>query len=242
MGPVGPSKSLRSRTIRDSSPIICEDEDKTISLDRKLNFASFVSIRPVGKKAIPWVRQQQQKIAEERRLTELDWQFDNIKTILRCSNATPVRCRVGTRFACSYCLDQFQNPTELRNHSTQDHINDKPEFFNARSLSRHIVYLDITGLQCKICDQSIESLEQLMDHLKAVHDELVYKQIKNQIVPFKYDGRKVLCGVCGIDIGEYNDFQDHMSDHYRNYVCGFCDSGFVIRSKMLEHKKTVHLV
>lgn len=81
-----------------------------------------------------------------------------------------------------------------------------------------------------------------MDHLKAVHDELVYKQIKNQIVPFKYDGRKVLCGVCGIDIGEYNDFQDHMSDHYRNYVCGFCDSGFVIRSKMLEHKKTVHLV
>ncbi|KAJ8705668.1 hypothetical protein PYW08_012714 [Mythimna loreyi] len=178
---------LRSRTIRES-PIIFEEEDKSITLDRKLNYASFVSIRPVGKKTIPWVREQQKKIAQERRLTELDWQFENIKTVLRCSNATPVRCRVGTRFACSYCLDQFQTPKELRNHSLETHNNDRPEFFNARSLSRHIVYLDITDLICILCEEPIDGLDQLMEHLKTEHDELIYRQIKNQIVPFKYEG------------------------------------------------------
>lgn len=213
-----------------------------LTLDKKLNFSSFIAIRPKGKMSIPWVRDQQRRIAQQKRLSELDWQFDNIRTILKFSNATPVRCRVGTRFACSFCLDQFQTASELKTHTSQCHANDKAEFFNARSLSRHIVYLDITNLKCKVCDKDMSGLEAIMDHLASAHDGIIHKQIKNQIVPFKYEGRNILCGVCNADIGGYTDLQDHMSEHYRNYVCGFCDLGFVIRSKMLDHKKSVHLV
>lgn len=212
----------------------------TITLNRKLNFSSFITIRP-GNKKTSSVRERQ-KISNQKRLTELDWHFDNIKTILKCSNATPMRCKVGARYACSYCLDQFDNPTELRMHTVSKHENDKPEFFNLRSLSKHIVYLDITSLLCVLCNENIETLDALMEHLKSVHEELIHKQIKNQIVPYKCDASKVLCGVCNDDISCCPDLQDHMARHYRNFKCEFCSLTFMIRMRMIDHKMKVHRV
>uniref|UniRef100_A0A2A4K7B4 C2H2-type domain-containing protein n=1 Tax=Heliothis virescens TaxID=7102 RepID=A0A2A4K7B4_HELVI len=212
---------LRSRTIRDSSPIIFEEEDKTLTLDRKLNFSSFVSIRPVGKKAIPWVREQQKKIAEERRLTELDWQFDNIKTILKCSNASPVRCRVGSRFACSYCLDQFQNPTELRGHSIQVHANDKPEFFNARSLSRHIVYLDITGT-----DPDSVRIEIEVDTTLFMTDDEPETSKINEVDRHRENVRTILLYSNATPIGRYGSL---------GYTCCYCPQIFSDPKDLKKH-------
>ncbi|KAG6460259.1 hypothetical protein O3G_MSEX011878 [Manduca sexta] len=207
----------RSKERRESSSV-CVDGPTKLTLDKKLNFCSVITIRPVGSKSLPSIRERQQRISHQKRLTELDWHFDNIRTVLKCSNATPMRCRVGTRFACSYCLDQFQNPTELKNHTFATHSKDRPEFFSQRSLSKHIVYLDVTSLRCNICKENIDGLQELMDHLRTVHEELIHKQIKNQIVPFKYEGT-LLCAICSTDMNEFPDLQDHMKEHYKNFLC-----------------------
>lgn len=197
-----------------------------------------ISIKP----SVPQKRAPKSQGSLLKRLTELDFHVDNIKTILDCSNATPIRCQVGDRFACSFCLDQYQNLEELKTHSISHHSNDKPDFLNTRSLSKFIVYLDITSLRCSKCRKVFVNLEEFKQHLKENHEEVIHDKINNQVVPFIFVDGVLKCGVCEMAFKVLNDLEVHMAGHYKNFLCEFCDTPFVNRSKMREHKKIVHKV
>ncbi|KOB72140.1 Uncharacterized protein OBRU01_12676 [Operophtera brumata] len=279
-------KYVLSSTDEDELPLAAE---KSITLCRKVNFSSFISIPPGGtpetnktshkKKKLPQ-KVQKRKISEvveekppekvelkrtlptrksaskrkntseqrvkiphpnpKTRLTEMDWHLDNIRTILNCSNATPIHAKEDGGHSCSYCFQKFSKLTELKKHCFSNHKKGKPDFLKMRPgkiLSKHIVYLDISSLKCRVCRADIESLEMLMEHLQNAHDETMHLVIKNQIMPLRVVDEILRCAVCAVDV-EFDKVADHMSQHYRNYVCEFCDASFVIRCKMLDHKKT----
>ncbi|XP_031766341.2 zinc finger protein 808-like [Galleria mellonella] len=210
-------------------------ENMKLTLDKRVNFSTFITIKPSI--------QASKRAATMGRLTELDLHFDNIKTILRCSNATPVRCKVGDRYACGYCLAQFNKPNELKSHTLLMHTEDQPEVLKNRSLWKHIVYLDITSLFCKNCDDNLDNLKELMEHLKTKHDEVMHLHIKNQVVPCKFDGDDMKCGNCLMAFNTFDDLEDHMDEkHYRNYVCDFCDKGKSRKTIIVMDKKSSKLV
>lgn len=176
------------------------------------------------------------------RLTEMDWHLDNIRTILNCSNATPIHAKEDDGHSCSYCFQTFPKLSELKKHCFSNHKKGKPDFLKMRPgkiLSKHIVYLDISGLKCRVCRADIDSLEMLMEHLQNAHSEAMHLVIKNQIMPLRVVDERLRCAVCAADL-DFDKVAEHMSQHYRNYVCEFCDASFVIRCKMLDHKKSVH--
>lgn len=177
------------------------------------------------------------------RITELDWQLDNAKAILKCSNATPIRCYVGARFACSYCMAQYTDPTKLRSHTETHRKNSKPDFLQIRSLSRFLVYLDVTNLTCKLCDTKINTIKNLLAHLSSVHEEVTHVGLKSQLIPFKFSDSGVFtCAMCDKCFEDFAELEGHMNEHFKNYVCEFCEEGFVNRSLMIEHKQVVHNV
>ncbi|XP_063837103.1 zinc finger protein 429-like isoform X8 [Ostrinia nubilalis] len=215
--------------------------EETLTLNKRVNFSTFINIKPSGVSRVRHVERTSQK---QKRLTELDLHFDNIKTVVRCSNATPIRCKVGDRYACGYCLDQYMDPRDLKKHTLDKHrdSDDKLECLNIRSLSRYSVHLDVTDLKCTICNDSMNRLEELIEHLKLEHDEPIHSHIRNLMVPYKFESLQLSCAICLQEFDEYSDLQGHMTEHYRNYVCEFCDKAFIMRSVMVEHKKDVHRV
>lgn len=216
--------------------VLSSSEDETplaatrsISLIRKVNFSSFISIPPGGipekpqkKKKLQKVPQKVQKrkiseVIEEKpevvelpkrktkrkaetrtkipnptpktRLTEMDWHLDNIRTILNCSNATPIHAKEDDGHSCSYCFQNFAKLSELKKHCFSNHKKGKPDFLKMRPgkiLSKHIVYLDITALKCRLCRADIDSLEMLMEHLQNAHEETMHLVIKNQVILLQF--------------------------------------------------------
>lgn len=201
------------------------------------------TVKPKVKRKAPRPRDTSEEKVRKRPVTEIEWHLENIKNILNSSNATPIRSRENGEYQCSYCKQQFQKLSDLKLHTltSKSHKKKKPDFLKIHyaSLSKHIVYLDITSLQCSVCQLEMISLEVLMEHLKTDHDENMHLVIKNQIMPLRVVDEKLACSVCGTEL-EFEGIQEHMAQHYRNYVCEFCDTSFVIRSKMIEHKKAVH--
>ncbi|XP_049883083.1 zinc finger protein 93-like [Pectinophora gossypiella] len=217
-----------------------EEECEEIKLKKNLNFSSFITIKPASKKR----RSSQSRALEQKsRITELDLQYENINKILRCSNATPIRCFVSSRYACSYCFEQFHDPKELKGHTLSHSDNAIPDFLKIKTLSRYIVYMDISNLKCKICDLEIDDLDSLTNHLKTNHNETVH-ELKNHIVPFKFgdDSDELACVECSKTFDDILTLQEHTTGHYKNYKCEFCEAAFLNRSMMIQHKKDAHNV
>ncbi|CAK1587572.1 unnamed protein product [Parnassius mnemosyne] len=161
----------------------------------------------------------------------------NMREILANSNATPIRCHGGIGYACSFCTDQYPDPADLKKHTIASHPN-VTKFMKGKDLYRFHVKLDITDLRCKVCDSNIENLEQLIDHLRNTHNKNIYTDIKNQILPFKFDSETLRCFLCTNKFHKFKTLQEHMNIHYRNFICEVCDAGFVTRGIMIQHSES----
>lgn len=167
---------------------------------------------------------------------ELTKHRKNVLQILVNSNATPIRCHGGVGYACSFCTEEYPDPADLKKHTITTHKNIS-KFMIGKDLYRFLVKLDITNLMCKVCDGTIDNLEQLIDHLRNKHKKLIYTDVKHQILPFKFDSETLRCFMCSNRFHKFKTLQEHMNVHYRNYVCEVCDAGFVTRGIMIKHSE-----
>ncbi|CAH2230094.1 jg11301 [Pararge aegeria aegeria] len=180
------------------------------------------------------------KIEKPAPISEKQKHCSNLEVILANSNATPIRSHDGFTYMCCFCTDNFVNPSDLKNHTLTIHSNteDRSKFMKKQTSSGYILKLDITQLKCKLCDKSIDTVEGLFDHLQNEHKQLIYTDVKNQIIPFKFGGEELQCAICPLMFNKYKILLEHMHTHYRNYVCETCDCGFINRRAMLSHKES----
>ncbi|XP_048003784.1 zinc finger protein 570-like [Leguminivora glycinivorella] len=103
-------------------------------------------------------------------------------------------------------------------------------------MSELIIRVDITGLECKLCNTEIGELEKLTKHLKDEHSQRIYTRIKNYMIPFKFDtGNELTCVICEHVFHNFKTLVQHMHMHYPNFVCGSCGSGFVNQRSYQHH-------
>lgn len=159
--------------------------------------------------------------------------------ILMNSNATPIRCRGGIGYACCFCSDQFPDPADLKTHTIESHDEKtKLNFMKGKDMYKFHIKLDITNLKCVVCDSSIDTLEKLMEHLKIVHGKTIFTDIKNQVLPFKFDSDILRCFICMNVYHKFKSLLEHMNIHYRNFICKVCDAGFVSRAILTQHAES----
>lgn len=159
---------------------------------------------------------------------EIDKHKTNVIEVMRCSNATPIRTHGDTGYTCCFCSKPYPEPSDLKKHTLETH-KDVTEAYFIRDLSmyRYIVKMDITDLKCTICELQIETTEELLQHLKDKHDKTVYFDIKNHIIPFKFNPKALDCFICKNVFYKFKQLLIHMNIHYRNFICKVCDAGFV---------------
>lgn len=171
---------------------------------------------------------------------ELHKHRSNIKEVLLCSNATPIRRFGDLGYQCCYCEQQYLEPARLKKHTLETHKEVQRAFFMKLNMTGFIVRLDITALRCNICEQSIDTVEELMDHLNKVHKKTIYTDIKSHITPLKFDTEILHCCICMKTFSKFKVLLEHMNIHYRNYICQICDIGFTYSNSLRTHIYTIH--
>lgn len=104
-------------------------------------------------------------------------------------------------------------------------------------LLEHVIKLDITYLNCALCDKDIYKLDDFIVHLKNEHKKQMHLDVKNHIVPFRFDTPELKCAVCTTEFGTFKLLQEHMNSHYGNYMCEICGAGFVTDRLRVCHVK-----
>ncbi|XP_026749299.1 zinc finger protein 664-like [Galleria mellonella] len=185
---------------------------------------------------------QSKKESKIKPREEIEKHRYNARLVLLNSNATPIRAYHGIGYCCSFCTEQFASPANLKKHTLNEHDdNSKSEFMKGSVISKYFAKFDITGLRCKICGRSIDTLEDLFEHLKTTHYKKIHTDINNHILPFKFENEDVIkCFMCSNEFINFKGLLEHMSTHYKNYTCDKCNAGFVNRA-LLYHHSRIHI-
>ncbi|KAJ2938660.1 hypothetical protein O0L34_g11987 [Tuta absoluta] len=168
-------------------------------------------------------------------VTKIEKLRDNVIEVLQCSNATPIKSG-GLSYVCCFCPLQYANPHDLKQHNLDTH-NDTDLCSLTMPAFAHSfqVKIDITNLKCKLCDLSIDVLEDLFKHLIEKHKRNIHLDISNRIIPFKFDDEDLKCAICQIEYHTFKKLQEHMNTHYSNYMCYMCPAGFITPAKLRTH-------
>lgn len=178
---------------------------------------------------------KENKEPEKNDVNEMNKHKDNIRNILECSNATMVKGFWGNGYMCCFCNVQKEMPSELKLHNLEVHSSLRDDVIKVKYVSDLVMRLDITNLKCKLCEDNIENLELLMDHLVKVHDKVIHTDIKNHIIPFNFEGNTLQCVKCKKQFRYFKLLSEHMSEHYRNYECPVCERSFINKQSMQTH-------
>lgn len=159
----------------------------------------------------------------------------NVKNILQYSNASLFRDKDRDGYKCNFCMKRFQLPKNLKTHFLQEH-NDF-ETIKLPKIFQYMLKIDITELGCKICGKSFDKLDDFTEHLQQEHKKTIHTDIKNQIIPFKFDSDVLRCAVCATEFINYKILLEHMHVHFKNFVCDICNAGFVTKKLLNRHKR-----
>ncbi|KAJ2939915.1 hypothetical protein O0L34_g6621 [Tuta absoluta] len=164
----------------------------------------------------------------------------NTEIILECSTARPFRTW-GLNFNCVFCRVQSNDPNGLRAHMATRHANYNIQHVFSRKLRKEFLKVDITDLQCKLCFMAIDTLDDLLKHLKNDHKQPINLDVQPGVLPFKLrDGSSWQCAICSITFSDFVSLKKHTLEHYQNYVCDTCGEGFITESALLAHTKIPH--
>ncbi|CAH2100609.1 unnamed protein product [Euphydryas editha] len=166
-------------------------------------------------------------------------QWHNLTTILKYSNATPFKDRNDAGYICAYCFKTYPDPNVLRQHTHYDHDKEKPTYKAGSGMSSFVAFLDIVDLKCTICDQNMESINVLTEHLVNQHDKKYYLGVTDYFQPFKLTSEPVInCCLCNEIFHNMKLLMQHMNKHYRNFICTICGAGFVNSFRLNRHETT----
>lgn len=163
--------------------------------------------------------------------------LDNITTLFKYTNATPIRCEKDSRYGCCFCAELFGDPAELKQHNIKTHPAVMDSIMRGKRLYDYLVKLDITGLTCNLCTIDLDNLDAMMLHLKG-HKKPMHMDINNHIVPFSFDTDDLKCAICKTGFNSFRQLYLHMHSHYRNHVCYVCAAGFVNEKSFDVHYQT----
>ncbi|XP_048003933.1 zinc finger protein 540-like [Leguminivora glycinivorella] len=175
-------------------------------------------------------------------ITEKAAYIDNALLILENSNVTAFKGRSREGLPCYYCKNIFDNIEELRTHQKEHKIADIKKSLHSLSTYCLVINVDITYLKCTLCDTGLNTLKDLQLHLESKHNKKFYPKLDDRLIPFKIPmDNNYICQICETKYETFGSIERHMNEHFRNYNCDKCDTGFVTGHRLNTHIKTAHV-
>jgi hypothetical protein len=143
-----------------------------------------------------------------------------------------------TKYGCFHCKESYMTMPELREHNkTHSNVKNLKVRFNLlKGLSYKCV--DISNLECNICEEKCDDLVVLRSHLEEKHN-VEFKDGNHFLIPFKLnDGIK--CLLCKQDFNTFTRLAIHMNSHYAHNVCEICGVSYINRLSLRMHVSSVH--
>lgn len=171
----------------------------------------------------------------------------NITLILKYSSIIPFRHINNCKFACLYCGKGFLIFKELKNHVSNIHSDmTEEEIISRLKTPKNLIKADISDLKCRLCKETIKSIELLADHLVKSHNKIYFYKTVVQpchgILPFDFSSENFKCFICNKEFRFFKNLSMHMNEHSSNFMCHFCGKNFVsdhrLQTHIILHKNT----
>lgn len=107
----------------------------------------------------------------------------------------------------------------LRNHTDSHTLQDIQK--KIISQQNRLVKVEVSILNCKLCDRQLTDLDNLKEHLLEHNIEVT----DHLLVPFKIEN-KLKCQICSEPFTLFRLLNIHMNKHYQKHVCYICGAGF----------------
>lgn len=156
---------------------------------------------------------------------------DNAAIIIECSNACPFRWKRGA-FTCAFCPLSFGDLNAVKEHAIEH-----PNRIEAMRFARPYdnVKIDVTGLRCELCLQSMKDVDTLKDHLRLTHSKPIKQDVDIGVTPFLSDGKDFICTHCGLRFELFTKINTHINQHYPNNICFECGKAFSAAHRLKAH-------
>lgn len=156
----------------------------------------------------------------------------NILTIVEYSYVCPFKCR-HNHLICYYCGEHFNDPQLLREHTLNTH---HPKKFKVTE-HKNMIKVDLTRIDCRLCPEKIDSLQEFKRHISTVHKKKYYFDYNDSVLPFKLTKDELKCALCDVLFPYFHALNKHMNEHFSNYVCETCGLGFVDKGRFVMHQQ-----
>lgn len=156
----------------------------------------------------------------------------NILTIVEFSYVCPFKCR-HNHLLCYYCGQNFSDPVLLREHTEVIH---HPKKFKVTE-HKNMIKIDLTRIDCRLCQATIDDLEEFKRHITSVHSKKYYFDYKDSVLPFRLTKEELKCALCDVIFPYFHALNKHMNEHFSNYVCETCGLGFVDKGRFMMHQQ-----
>lgn len=175
--------------------------------------------------------ERQKRLQEQARSRDKSYMVvSNVSTIIENSYICPFRCR-HNNIHCYYCKQPVADVDELRSHTA---IHSTNEFKIGEQRTQ--IKIDITIINCRLCNAVINDLETFKHHITTVHEKKLYPNTLETFLPFRLTKNTLNCVLCDKTFMYFHALNVHMNEHYRNYVCETCGLGFVNETRLTMHK------
>lgn len=154
-------------------------------------------------------------------------------TVLRDTTACPFRHHKSW-FQCFFCMQTFMEIPSLRLHTLQTHSNIDEQIKNLKRYPRSL-QIDITELQCRICNLNLIDIETMQLHFIDIHEQVIYKEC---IADYKVNSSPYSCHLCGKQFHVFRTLTTHLNEHYANYICDVCGKSFLNSKRLKVHNRT----
>lgn len=142
-------------------------------------------------------------------------------------------CPFSNRFSCYFCFYCYRTFTmcdELRRHTSEHDPKKYKELFKKRNHPK----VDITRIDCRLCDEKIDDLETFRLHLTGVHNKRYY-DIKYAFLAFRLTDANLVCIECGLNFPFFDKLLNHMVVHYSRFTCDVCGKAFLDEINLKTH-------
>lgn len=157
------------------------------------------------------------------------------------SSVVPFRW-LKTAYSCFYCYEIFEAQADLKHH-TLIHDDEELKHKTILNYSEQSLYVDISCVACRLCDDPISDFNDLKEHLAAQHDVAYEKSIGDTLVPFKLHNSSVGCPNCSDSFDTFGLLLTHTNRAHKltsGILCEICGMHCKDTNLLRVHIKTIH--
>ncbi|XP_038221069.1 zinc finger protein 91-like isoform X2 [Zerene cesonia] len=190
----------------------------------------------------PQVPQPSENFIEPKKKQNILQIRQNILSVLNMSTVVPFK--FFGKFSCFYCSIKFAEFDDLKTHTAVEHpvCDITSKCMKKCKGERTTVKVDISSLSCKLCCQSMDKLEVLIDHLISKHNAPYDKTMKSCFEPFRIVKDNIACMSCPSVFRYFATLLRHSNSEHSNNsrICDFCGRSFKNVTNLNVHISYAH--